>query len=993
MGPIELRLANLPRSSPIEFCRSLENAMSEGILERVDPRFFRDFDDRKKPLPLDLKAREWAITEHVMKAHVSFTMMGYVCPAAIVAIPHEDGSLWLFVAYRTNDKRFRAARIPDSAAAECLILCGHDLPSELRKFGTPAPNVDEAGANAPNSRVVPNQKARESLDRIPSVDQLVTVHQALWVFILRKRYESAMQKQEEEYLGFFCRLADALRPIRALLTETNGWPSRVERALPVIINLFDENARHWGWEGLAAAEPERSAYITERQAQFLDRVGRGRYEAALSWQAGCRGLESPSNIDAIADEGRKLGFSATLSPDDGKAKFKEAEIAWRNSPRLGTAYPRIGEAELEKFEKAWQALHDALQPIAPKETARAVWHEQPEAKVHSGPAAIEASASAEIDPPETTDPPQRSRGSDPTSAAPASRTGTMERSETNASARRSRRRRHHHHHHRGARERSDKTAGDGSNVRNTESNKALRDQVVISYSHQDKRFLDDLLTHIKPYLRKGKFPAWSDKQIEPGSVWFDKIKAALAKTSVAVLLVSPDFLASDFIHDNELGPLLKEAADGGVKILWVLIRDCAWRETPLKDFQSVLPPEQPLAAMTKAKRDTAWRKVCEAIKLAAEPSSPRPSALLHEIPAGRPRASSANPESREPRSRAPSNEPESAHATPGTAPMEPLKVICPLHGIRTLASWQKGLADLAQNTGWRCRLDRWSYGHFPLRAFLKPWRRESQIGWLRGQYDAEIHDRRLAIENGQTPSVVAHSFGTYILGYTLLTFDFIRFNKVILCGSILPIDFPWDKLIERGQVQAVRNEFGVRDLWVKRVQCFVRGTGPSGAAGFTCKHDRLEQEKFNYRHSQYFGLDHMEDRWIPFLNKPLAEIPRVKNGPPIPWPQTSAPWCLYGLILIVTTALAALVTGCLLMLWMLWGYLNLLQHPDRPNTVYEYVIGEKVNEAKRLLQSQGLELRVSVEDGERLFVTKDFKKNRVNVEVRDGKIERIEGSY
>ena len=240
----------------------------------------------------------------------------------------------------------------------------------------------------------------------------------------------------------------------------------------------------------------------------------------------------------------------------------------------------------------------------------------------------------------------------------------------------------------------------------------------------------------------------------------------------------------------------------------------------------------------------------------------------------------------------------------------PLRVICPLHGIRTLAVWQKGLSDLAGRHGWFCRLDRWSYGRFSLLAFLTPWSREAKLKWLRRQYDAEIHDRRLDIEQGQTPSVVAHSFGTYILGYTLLRFDFIRFHKVILCGSILPRDFPWDQLIERGQVQAVRNEFGVRDPWVKRVRCFVRGTGPSGASGFTCQHDRLKQEEFEYNHGDYFGLDHMEDRWIPFLNESLVEIPRVQDGPRIPRPQTSAPWCLYGLALT-----ALLVVVLIRLLW------------------------------------------------------------------------------
>src|SRR4051812_40871012 len=100
--------------------------------------------------------------------------------------------------------------------------------------------------------------------------------------------------------------------------------------------------------------------------------------------------------------------------------------------------------------------------------------------------------------------------------------------------------------------------------------------------------------------------------------------------------------------------------------------------------------------------------------------------------------------------------------------MSTTKVICPLHGIRTLAAWQKGLSDLLARYGWVCRLERWSYGRFSILAFVTPWTREAKLGWLRRQYDAEMNDRRMTAEKDQPPSVVAHSFGTYILGYTLL---------------------------------------------------------------------------------------------------------------------------------------------------------------------------------------------------------------------------------
>jgi internalin A len=163
-----------------------------------------------------------------------------------------------------------------------------------------------------------------------------------------------------------------------------------------------------------------------------------------------------------------------------------------------------------------------------------------------------------------------------------------------------------------------------------EGENAVRDLVFISYSHQDKRFLDELLTHLKPYLRT-RITAWSDRQIQPGSQWFDEIKDALARTSVAVMLVSPNFLGSDFIHEHELGPLLRDAEAGGVRILWVLIRDCSWKETPLKGYQAAAPTDKPFAKMRVSDRDTAWRTVCEEIKRATS----RPQTAHRSPPAPR----------------------------------------------------------------------------------------------------------------------------------------------------------------------------------------------------------------------------------------------------------------------------------------------------------------------------------------------------------------------
>jgi hypothetical protein len=138
-----------------------------------------------------------------------------------------------------------------------------------------------------------------------------------------------------------------------------------------------------------------------------------------------------------------------------------------------------------------------------------------------------------------------------------------------------------------------------------------RYKLFISYSHKDDKFLNELLTHLKPLERAGRITKWSDKEIAPGSLWLGAIQKPLAEAKVAVMLVTKDFLASDFIHEQELAPLLKDAATGGVSILWVLVKDCNWKQTPLKDLQAAYSTEK---ALTKMKdRDTAWVAICDKI--------------------------------------------------------------------------------------------------------------------------------------------------------------------------------------------------------------------------------------------------------------------------------------------------------------------------------------------------------------------------------------------
>jgi pimeloyl-ACP methyl ester carboxylesterase len=181
-------------------------------------------------------------------------------------------------------------------------------------------------------------------------------------------------------------------------------------------------------------------------------------------------------------------------------------------------------------------------------------------------------------------------------------------------------------------------------------------------------------------------------------------------------------------------------------------------------------------------------------------------------------------------------------------------------------------------------------------------------------YRQELQDKDVKLEEGQCPSIVAHSFGTYILGNALLKYDWLRFDKIILCGSILPQDFPWDELIERGQVQAVRNEYGTEDMPTRVVKWFVAGTGPSGRKGFSRSHSRFEQERFEYTHSEYFDKGHMEAKWLPFLNAVLPSAPVVAK--PVARPKAGRPWGLYIIYALVIAVVALVASRCGFFSWI-----------------------------------------------------------------------------
>jgi len=139
----------------------------------------------------------------------------------------------------------------------------------------------------------------------------------------------------------------------------------------------------------------------------------------------------------------------------------------------------------------------------------------------------------------------------------------------------------------------------------------IRTRAFVSYSHRDRSYLERLRTHLTPFVRIEHIDIWDDSRIKAGQKWKEEIQQAISLAKVAILLVSADFLASEFIEKNELPPLLAAAKQEGVLILYVYISTCAIKHTELYQYQAVNSLSKPLKRMGYDYREEVWTQVAE----------------------------------------------------------------------------------------------------------------------------------------------------------------------------------------------------------------------------------------------------------------------------------------------------------------------------------------------------------------------------------------------
>ncbi len=142
-----------------------------------------------------------------------------------------------------------------------------------------------------------------------------------------------------------------------------------------------------------------------------------------------------------------------------------------------------------------------------------------------------------------------------------------------------------------------------------------RHGVFISYSKKDAKWLDYLRVHLSYLEREYQFTIWEDSKIEVGADWRTEINKAIGSTKVAILMVSANFISSEFINNEELPALLTAAKEEGAHIFPIIISHCMFSDIDaISRFQTINPPSEPLIVMNEGQRDALFLKVTQEIK-------------------------------------------------------------------------------------------------------------------------------------------------------------------------------------------------------------------------------------------------------------------------------------------------------------------------------------------------------------------------------------------
>jgi hypothetical protein len=143
--------------------------------------------------------------------------------------------------------------------------------------------------------------------------------------------------------------------------------------------------------------------------------------------------------------------------------------------------------------------------------------------------------------------------------------------------------------------------------------KGRKVRLFYSYSHRDERLRDKLERHLATLKRNGVIESWHDRKIGAGNEWKGGIDANLEAADIILLLVSSDFIDSDYCYDIEMKRSMERHDQGSAKVIPIILRSCIWSTAPFGKLQAL--PTDAKAVTSWSNRDEAFTDIAKGLSV------------------------------------------------------------------------------------------------------------------------------------------------------------------------------------------------------------------------------------------------------------------------------------------------------------------------------------------------------------------------------------------
>jgi hypothetical protein len=141
-------------------------------------------------------------------------------------------------------------------------------------------------------------------------------------------------------------------------------------------------------------------------------------------------------------------------------------------------------------------------------------------------------------------------------------------------------------------------------------------KIFISYSHVDEELKKELVKHLEPLRHREMIEEWHDRKITAGKEWSEEISKELSSADIILLLISIDFINSEYCYGTEMERAMELHQKGEARVIPIILRNCLWQYTPFAKLQAL--PKDAKAVQSWSDRDEALTDIVGGIGRVAE---------------------------------------------------------------------------------------------------------------------------------------------------------------------------------------------------------------------------------------------------------------------------------------------------------------------------------------------------------------------------------------